>query len=292
MYVYRLVAGNWTQEARLTPNDAGAGDRFGQDLTFDGQDLIAGARRNLVSGNFRGAAYVHRQMAGSWTQVQKLVEPGTPGNAFTLFGSQVSASGGRLLVQGIGWNSEYFFTRDGSGVWGTPQRLPNPFVGSGQSFSYVQSTDLLGDRAISKATASDNSERLVSFANAGGTWAQVSNVAIGAPSLNMSRESPVGIAEQVFLAGAPLFDASSSALDQGAVLAYNFAPNATIGNLAATIWYGSGNIPDRAGSNTAMDGDWLATTAPGADFAGTDVEALYFFRRVAGNWQLAKVGTI
>ncbi len=287
VYVLRNDGGTWIQEARLTPADAAASDRFGQDLTFDGQDLIVGAQRHLVAG-FRGAAYVYRLVEGTWTEVQKLVEPGTPGNTFTRFGYKVSAADGQLLVQGIGWNSEYFFTRDESGVWGSPQRLPDPFLGSGLSFSWAQYGDVVGDRALVKALAQDGSEHLVSFRLESGIWNQVSRVAIPAPLINMNSEAPAVIATGGLLSGQPLFDASPSALDQGAVLTFSFGADAVIGGQTQPIWHGSGNTPDRVGSSVASDGEWLATSAPGADGGGIDRDALYLFRLVGNEWQLSQ----
>lgn len=287
VYVFRLNATVWEQEARLTPLDAGASARFGQDLTFDGQDLLIGAQGHRVSPTNQGAAYVYRLIGGVWTEVQKIVEPGTSGSPTLRFGYNVSASNGRAFLAGLGWNSEYFYARAPDGIWGAPQRLSNPLAGLTQLFSYVPDFDLRGDRLIAHVDSAISFSPyvqgplfLVSYKLTGETWTQISRVQL--PDEAAGSADAVVVANGAVLSAQPNFDASASAPDQGAILPYAFAADATIGAPTPRIWHGSGNIPDRLGSAVAADGDWMLASAPGSDTGGTDGGALHFFKRSAG----------
>lgn len=294
VYVFRLNAGTWVQETRMSPPDAGASARFGQDLAFDGQDLLVGAQRHRVSASALGAVYVYRLLGGAWTQVQKITEPGTPGSTSTRFGYQLSADNGRAFIQGLGFFSEYFFTRDGSGTWGNAQALPDPMSGATVLNNGVGNSDLIDGRMVMLAPSAVSYTPtfvqgpwfLVSYRLSGSTWERVSRVQLPA-EIDNPFDGVVAIASNTLLSGQPLLDASASSPDQGAILPYALAADSTIGPASTRIWHGTGNIPDRLGSATAADGDWIMTSAPGSDAAGIDREALYWFKRqVDGVWQL------
>lgn len=295
VYVFKLESGTWSQEARLAPADAGAGDRFGQDLAFDGQDLIVGAQRNRVSATNQGAAYVYRLAAGVWTQAQKLVEPGTSGTANVLFGYQLSASSGQVFVGGRGFNSEYFFTRDNGGVWGSPQRLLNPLAGLTQLFAYVANSEMEGDRMVMHVDSALSYNPfvqgplfLLSYRLSGGTWTRISRLQLPDEAAGAG-DKVVAIATNSVLSAQPSLAASVSSPAQGAILPFALALDGSIGAAQTRIWHGSGNVPDALGGQTAADGDWMLASAPGGDGGGLDRGAVHFFRREAsGVWQLSQ----
>lgn len=72
--VFRRSSGTWSEQARLSASDAGAGSRFGFAVGVAGSRVVVGAPREGPSGNEqRGAVYVFDLMGGTWTQSTKLV---------------------------------------------------------------------------------------------------------------------------------------------------------------------------------------------------------------------------
>jgi len=304
VYVFRNTGGNWTEEARLAPADTGAGARFGQDLAYDGQDLLVGAQRHQPTPTTRGAAYVFRLQGGGWTQVQKIVEPGVPGSGTTSFGVELSADAGRAFIHGYGWNSEYLFSRDASGVWGSPQRLDEVATFSGTGFlpNAVSDTDLRGNTLV---VTSGSAVTYTPAFIAGPGFAFSFSISNSAPpnrtgfvqldpdewggsiQLATSGSSPSVVI------GLPYADASTTAVDQGAIQHHRMNPLTGcgpdclgIGAALGRIWHGSGNSPDRLGEAIAMDGEWMAVGAAGADAGGVDSGSVHFLQREAGTWQL------
>ncbi len=134
-YVFRLIGGNWVQEAKLVMPDPTVADRYGFGLAYDGQDLLIGARQHRPPGGAttrRGAVYVYRLQAGTWAQVQKLEQPVAVTQG-TQFGYDVVAENGRAVISApfSGVPAVHVADRDGAGVW-TYVTLPAPLGGTGQ----------------------------------------------------------------------------------------------------------------------------------------------------------------
>jgi len=140
VYVFRLNAGTWVQEQKLVMPDPTVADRFGYDLTFDGQDILVGARQHRPPGGAstrRGAVYVYRLQGGTWTNVQKLEQPVAVTQG-TQFGWSVSASNGRAAILGPagGVPAVYAAERDAGGVW-SYVTLPDPLAGTGRRVGFM-----------------------------------------------------------------------------------------------------------------------------------------------------------
>lgn len=294
VYVFINQGGTWVQEARLAPADTGANARFGQDLAFDGQDLIVGAQNHPATPTTRGAAYVFRLLGGTWHQVQKIVEPGTPGSN-TRFGYSVTADSGRAFIHSFGFGAYYLFRRDGSGNWGSAQQLPNPTDGTGFLERGVTNSELQGNRLVVTAASAVTlsplvvgPNYLVSYFDNGSTWQRVSQQAFPADTGDQFEE-PVEFAGDFIVAGRSRTDASPQAFDQGAILPFAINAAGQIGAAQPRIYHGSGNVPDRLGSVVAVHGTRMAVLAGGTDTSnGIDRGALHLFRQVGGSWNLVQ----
>lgn len=92
--------GSWPglQSQNLIASDATSGDRFGQYVAIQGNELVIGARRDEDHGVNAGSAYVFRRAApgASWVQTQKLLaSDGEPGQ---LFGHAVAIHDDEIVV--------------------------------------------------------------------------------------------------------------------------------------------------------------------------------------------------
>lgn len=146
-FIFRRVAGLWSQESVLLPSNPQQGGNFGQAVA------VSGSRAFVVdlayNGNLRGVVHVFRRTGtfpfASWNQVQQL-NASDPADG-QRFGNSIAVDGNTLLVGcagpgAQGWASYFFELQNGS--WVLSERLPVP---PGFGFSVAMSGD---KAAISK----------------------------------------------------------------------------------------------------------------------------------------------
>jgi len=95
-YVFTRSDGQWSQQAKLLPEDGSAKDWFGNSVALDGRTALAGAGDGRYRGTHSGAAYVFERSGGEWTQQAKLGL--TNGESGQVFGSSVALAGETALV--------------------------------------------------------------------------------------------------------------------------------------------------------------------------------------------------
>ncbi len=123
-YVFTYADEVWSQEAKLVPTDATAGNEFGMDAALDGDVAIVGGWLDDDNGPNAGAAYVFRRGGGEWTEEWKLTasdgaENDNFGYAVTLDGDYIvvgalldddngtsSGSAYAYHFDGVAWNEE------------------------------------------------------------------------------------------------------------------------------------------------------------------------------------------
>jgi hypothetical protein len=297
VYVFRRDAGNWVQEQKLVMPDPTVADRFGFALDFDGQDLLVGARQHRptpATPSRRGAVYVYRLQAASWTQVQKLEQPPAVTQG-TQFGYDVSATNGRAAITapGGGVAAVYLAERDAGGVWSyTP--LPPPLAGTGRFPGFLGQIDLDGDlvavpvqSALDAGLAQPAPTYAVVWRRDAGTWSVTAQ--LQRPDGNGGDAGTTRLSAGWLLAGAPSDDASANNVDQGSILSFSLVNG--VATPRQRLWHGNGNVPDYLGFGVGIDGDHAVTIAPGADpaGAGTDRGAVHFLRRApAGGWSFVQ----
>ena len=149
----RDTQGGWTQQARLVPDDAAAGDQFGYFVAVHGDTAVVGANwDDTPAGSNVGSAYVFVRDNGVWTQQQKLVA--SDGAASDLLGVSVAVFGDTAVVgapgddtaAGANAGSIYVFER-ANGVWTQQAHLFAADAAAGDFFSGF-SMDLDGDTLV------------------------------------------------------------------------------------------------------------------------------------------------
>jgi len=94
VYVFGESDGEWSQEAKVVPDDGDRLDRFGYSVAAsdDGSTAVIGARNDEdPNGEHAGAAYVFERSGGGWSQEAKLAAD--DGGQGDLFGESVGVSG-------------------------------------------------------------------------------------------------------------------------------------------------------------------------------------------------------
>lgn len=95
VYVFEGAGEDWTQTAKLAPDDGDDGDLFGSAVALDGDTALIGARQDEDPAS-AGSAYVFERTDGGWEQAAKLV-PDTI-SARALLGWSVTVAGETALV--------------------------------------------------------------------------------------------------------------------------------------------------------------------------------------------------
>ncbi|MCH8006801.1 MAG: FG-GAP repeat protein, partial [Planctomycetes bacterium] len=95
-YVFVRDGVSWTQQDKLTANDAAAGDVFGIAVAISGDTVVVGASDDDDAGSNSGSAYVFVRNGMSWPQQAKLTA--SDAAALDAFGRDVAISGNLIII--------------------------------------------------------------------------------------------------------------------------------------------------------------------------------------------------
>ena len=157
-YIFVRVGNRWTQQAKLTADDADSRDFFGYSVSISGDCAIVGAHGNDDDGESSGSAYIFVRDGEEWTQQAKLTADDA--EAVDTFGYSVSVSGDYTVIgavsdsdDGQSSGSAYIFFRDGD-EWTQQAKLTADDAAAGDYFGY--SVSISGDGAIIGANYNDD----------------------------------------------------------------------------------------------------------------------------------------
>ncbi len=266
-YVFVRSGSTWTQEAKLTAEDAAMLDFFGRTVSLFGDRALLGAQSKNVFGASSGAAYVFVRSGSTWTQEARLTV--ADGAAHDNFGSSVSLSADRALVLRSRFqeNAAYLFVRSGS-TWAQEARLTPPDGYEG----FPGSVALYGDRAL-LVTRGDMEDVGIVYVRSGSTWTQEALLHTDEGTWGQGFGSSVSLSEDRALIGA--FYETESAPNSGA--AYVFAGIAPV---AAESAASASSFVLTAYPNPARGASTLRLTLPSPQVATVAVYDL-LGRRVA-----------
>jgi len=149
-YVFKRIAGVWTQVQKLVASDGGFGELFGQALAvFNGKTIIVTAPFARVNGRtWVGAAYVFTLTGNQWVEKQKL----TPSDATPLgtFGKCIAFDGSHALL----------------GAGGSTTAAGTHVLGSVYAFNFVPSASGGSWNQVQHITAPDPRDDSAFFGNA------------------------------------------------------------------------------------------------------------------------------
>jgi hypothetical protein len=187
-YVFTERDGDWTQQAKLVPDDGDRGDLFGTSVAVsdDGTTAIIGAWRDEdPNGPDAGSAYVFTAGDGEWSQAAKLAAPdGAEGDGFG--GAVAVSADGTTAIVGASRDdnsdvrdagSAYVFEESG-GEWSLQSTLLSDDGLDGDLFGFPIAMSGDGTTAFIGATKDANSNSLDDagsvyvFVQTDGTWTQ------------------------------------------------------------------------------------------------------------------------
>ena len=179
-YIFVRDGDTWTQQAKLTPDDAEAGKNFGKSVAIHKHTAIVGAHLDSQSGSKSGSAYIFVRDGDTWTQQAKLTA--SDAAARDEFGTSVSISGATAIVgspfdddAGSKSGSAYIFGNNG-GVWTERAKLTANDAAAGDGFGNAVAID--ANRAIIGARLHDgrkpDSGAVYAFSRVAGAWVEQS----------------------------------------------------------------------------------------------------------------------
>ena len=126
-YVFVRSGSTWSQQSKLTADDAAANDFFGASVSISGNLALIGAYGDDDNGSSSGAAYIFNRSESSWTHLKKLIP--TDGAQNDFFGFSVSISDTSAIVgafadddRGSSSGSAYTF-KNPEGTWIQDEKL-------------------------------------------------------------------------------------------------------------------------------------------------------------------------
>jgi hypothetical protein len=146
VFVFKRIAGTWTLQQRIVPNDGKLGDFFGGAMALDAKTLAVSARAiDLGQANSQiGGTYIFELESMQWKQKAKLVPHGfTP---LCHSGASLVLSGDTLLLGATGGLDGtlggvfYLFTRKG-GQWYEMLKVPPPDGKPADNFGFSLAMD-------------------------------------------------------------------------------------------------------------------------------------------------------
>ncbi len=177
-YVFERSGQLWLQEAKLTAEDANAGDLFGNAAAISGETIVIGAPGVDDAGPEAGAAYVFVRAVEEWVQQAKLI--GTDLGMFDRFGSTVAVHENTAIIGAYGKDevgtdsgAAYIFVRSGTS-WTQQAKLTHQGAVPGDEFG--SAVAVYGDNALVGAHLSDaagpDSGAAYLFRRSGNNWTE------------------------------------------------------------------------------------------------------------------------
>jgi len=293
-YVFTRSDAGWSQEAKLTANDAEAGDQFGGSIALFGETILVGARRDDDNGDESGAAYLFTRYDSEWIQQAKLTA--ADGEAGAEFGRSVALSDDTVIIgaarddeKGEDSGSVYVFTRSGTS-WSQLAKLTAADGAKGDVFGISVALD--GDTALIGADLDDDkgedSGSVYVYTRSKGTWSQQAKLtAADAGNVDIFGVR-VAISGDTALIAARRDDDDVNGVDSGS--AYVFIRSGTSWTQQAKLTANDAEAGDLFGYNVALYEDTGIVTAAMDDDKGLNSGAAYVFKRSGTSWtQQAKL---
>lgn len=296
-YVFEQSNGQWSQQAKLTPDDGDSQDRFGFGVALDSGTAIVGAPADEdPNGTGAGSAYVFEQSNEQWSQQAKLTpDDGEPRDQF---GIQVALDADTTVIgayqdenqNGEQAGSAYVFTRADSG-WSQQTKL-TPDDGDPED-NFGLGVALEGDTVAIGAARDEtpngaNTGSAYIFTRTADAWSQQAKLAPDDGDTEDLFGARLGLNNGTAVISARR---DSDPNGQRAGSAYVFERSDDQWSQRAKLVAEDGDSDDRFGFGVAVDGDTaligaIADEDPNGPLSGS----AYSFSRNNGQWsQQAKL---
>ena len=316
-YILRNNSGTWTVVQKIVAADRAADDEFGTSVAISGDFAIVGAPKKTATVGFElnsaaGAAYIFKNTAGTWSQLQKIVA--SDRETGDEFGYSVAISENYVII-GAPYEDEYvnglspasnkgsaYIYTKGETVWMDGQKIVGNSVGNGDNFGW--SVGISDDYAVigtpresqiasgGGGILTDAGSTYIFRKFSSGSWTEMQRINASDKGAGDEFGTSVSISGDYVIVGAPLEDHNATG---GANL--NSAGSAYIFEREVGTWTQMNKIvaSDRAASDmfgvsVSISGDYAIIGAYNEDHDQTGGNTLnnsgsaYIFKNTSGNW--------
>jgi len=291
-YVFVRNGTTWSQQAKLTANDAAANDWFGSSVAVDGNTAVIGAYYNDDGGTDSGSAYVFTRSGTVWSQQAKLTA--SDAAAGDNFGVSVAVDGDTAVIgayrdddNGANSGSAYVFTRS-SATWSQQAKLTAGDAAANDRFGY--SVAVNGDTAVIGAVWDDDggtdSGAAYVFTRSGTVWSQQAKLTASDAAVDDWFGYSVAVSGDTAVIGAYRDDDNGA--NSGS--AYVFTRSSATWSQQAKLTASDAAAEDNFGRSVAVDGDTAVIGAYQDDDGGTDSGSAYVFTGVSNQPPVADAG--
>jgi len=271
---------------RLSSELATKGAKLGQDVAIDQDLAIVNAAQ--TNGIFPPFAYIFRQEAGGWHEVDRVSPDGLGPDSG--FGFSVDVDTGVFVVgapsdenPGVPNSGSAYVYQETQDGWESIARLSAPDAATGDGFGLTVSMSgeriAVGTWADDVAGVEDQGSAYV-FRRMNGVWVFESQVVASDGVTDDVFGRALGLDGQTLVVGA--LEKDDPARNSGA--AYVFRASGTGWSQIARLFAPDVGEDDWFGSSVAISGDTIVVGAPGDDDNGLDSGAAYVFREIDGAW--------
>jgi len=273
-YVFTRSGGTWTEQAKLIPSGASAGDQFGESVSISGDTVVIGSSRD-------GSAYVFTRSGGTWTEQAKL----TASDAATgdQFGKRLSVSDDTVVVavaqdddDGNNSGSAIVFTRS-AGTWTEQAKLTASDAVAEDQFGW--SVSVSGDTIVVGSVGDDDdgafSGSAYVFTRSGGTWTEQAKLTSSDAAAGDQFGNSASISGDTTVVGS--FVDSDAGFNSGS--AYVFTRSGGTWTELAKLTASDAQNRDRFGNSVSISGDIVLIGAYLDDdvFAGSGSAYIFDF---------------
>ncbi len=282
VYVFVREGGEWRQQQKLTIDQRGDNDSFGNSVVMEGDIAFIGATREDVDGTFnQGAVYVFEREGDEWRQQQRLTA--SDGGRGDFFGFPLALEGETAFVGARPKNefqgAVYVFVRE-NGRWREQQKLTAS--DGGKSDQFGSTIVLEGETALiaaGRATVDGQSNQgaVYVFTREGGSWREQQKLLASDGARSDQFGNAVALNGETALISAREDDAGGVE-NRGSV--YLFVREAGSWREQQKLTGSDSAEDDNFGYAVAMDNETALIGTYEADFEGTERQGkAYFFER-------------
>jgi len=282
-YIFMRDGNDWTQQAKLTADDAEPHDYFGFSVSIDGSYAIVGAYASDDDGDRTGSAYIFVRDGENWTQQAKLLAEDRQTSDH--FGHSVAISGDHAIVgviydddDGDASGSAWIFHRNGEN-WSAHTKLTARDADARDKFG--NSVSIEGNYAIVGAYENDEIARDAGaayvFVLEENNWTEQAKLMADDATIVDHFGCSVSINGEYAIIGS-YWDLNTAGS------AYVFQRNDVDWTQQAKLIADDGAMGDYFGNSISIEDEFAIIGAPGDDDNAANSGSAYVFNRIGDYW--------
>ena len=283
-YIFKKKRGLWSFEQKVTASDGSPEDNFGRAVALDNDLLVVTARKEDVTVENDGSAYVFRGRGGIWVEEAKLTASDSTDQA--RFGQSVAVRG-NLIVVGArdantpvadGSGAVYLFSRiDGEWTEYAKISASDGAKGDQYAFNVAVAGNLIavGARRADLGDKKKDAGAVYLYELWGEEWLEIGKLTASDAMPGDELGHSVAMSGDFIAAGARRADIDGKK-DQGAVYIFRRLGNQWAEE--AKITASDGESGDEFGHSLSTHGNMIAVGANVADLQEKDQGAAYVYR--------------